>query len=398
MLRKTLSTVALLIALIGALVAGPAADAGPARYEVVSADSSLRRGLAVHHELGYGFSATLTSAQVARLRARGAQVDPVAPRSIGCHKSQHRCGGGGDTTRATPSDRVPYGIEFAYNIGATQTHPSPSAGAGVNVAVLDTGANKEHLDLKNRITLCKDATGNGIVDGCLDGNGHGTHTAGTIAADGGSDGLGIRGVAPGASLWIYKVCGSNGWCYSDDIARAIDDASTRGANIVSMSIGGDSPSSLELEAIQRAVDAGVLVVAAAGNDGPAGGTIDWPGAFKEVVAVAAINSSKVVANWSSRGIDDGHDTTIVDREVEFAEAGVSVLSTWKDGKYATISGTSMATPHLSGIAAARWVACGGAGAIRSCLRDIGTDITVADGGGASSGYDIASGYGLARVR
>ncbi|MEA1924822.1 MAG: S8 family peptidase [Candidatus Altiarchaeota archaeon] len=280
-----------------------------------------------------------------------------------------------------PSIQKPWGIVMV-NGG--------SGGAGVNVAVLDTGVYRNHLDLDVR--LCKDATKRGIKNGCADRDGHGTHVAGTIAANGGSDGKGIYGVAPEANLWVIKVCGAGG-CWCDDIAAGIMYAADNGANIISMSLGGDTQSPLIKDAIDYAVGNGVLVVAAAGNDGPADGSIDYPGANVEVIAVGAIDSMETVSNWSSRGINDG-DPIIEEREVEFGAPGVLVESTWKDGCYNTISGTSMATPHVAGLAAKLWDMAdgalngtGNAADTRSYLHSAAKDIW-------TTGDDTATGFGL----
>ncbi|MGB7531797.1 MAG: S8 family serine peptidase [Halobacteriota archaeon] len=161
-----------------------------------------------------------------------------------------------------PSVQKPWGI-VKVNGG--------SGGAEVKVAVLDTGVYKDHLDLKANIVDCIDATKRGIRKGCADDNGHGTHVAGTILADGGGDGKGIFGVAPEAKLMAIKVCGPGG-CWADDIAAGIRYAADNGANIISMSLGGDAQSRLIKDAIDYAVvEKGVLVVAAAGNDGPVDG-------------------------------------------------------------------------------------------------------------------------------
>ena len=96
-----------------------------------------------------------------------------------------------------------------------------------------------------------------------------------------------------------------------------------------------------------------MVVAAAGNDGPVDGSIDYPGANAKVIAVGAIDSDENVASWSSRGTNDG-DYIIEEREVELAAPGVFVESTYKDGCYTSMSGTSMATPHVAGLAAKLW--------------------------------------------
>ncbi len=271
-----------------------------------------------------------------------------------------------------PSEQTPWGI-VKVNGG--------SGGAGVKVAVLDTGVYKDHLDLKANIVDCKDTTKRGIKNGCVDNNGHGTHVAGTILADGGSDGLGIYGVAPEAKLMAIKVCGASG-CWCDDIAAGIDYAASQGAEIISISLGGDSQSSLIRDAIAR--NPGVLYVAAAGNDGPADGSIDYPGANVKVIAVGAIDSTEAVPDWSSRGVNNG-DYIVEEREVEFGAPGVAVESTYKDGCYTNMSGTSMSTPHVTGLAAKLWQ--GSAADTRSYLQSIATDIWTAED-------DTATGFGL----
>ena len=328
--------------------------------------SNVRALVGIHHEFGRSFSADVRPEQVSRLKKEAAVEELPAYHILGKPSSNVRT--------CTPSSRTPWGVS-RVNGG--------SGGAGVKVAVLDTGVNS-HRDLK--VSLCKDATRSGIQNGCKDGNGHGTHVAGTIAANGGSDNLGIFGVAPEATLLAVKVCGSSGSCWSDDIAAAIRYASDQGANIISMSRGSDAENSLIRDAIDYAVSKGVLIVAAAGNDGPDFGSIDYPGANPNVVAVAAIDVNNNVASWSSRGVNDG-DFTIEAREVELSAPGVSVESTWNNGCYNTISGTSMATPHVSGLAAKLWQ--GSASATRTYLHELAmlNDLDAA-------GDDPAAGFGL----
>ncbi|MBU4241819.1 MAG: S8 family serine peptidase, partial [Nanoarchaeota archaeon] len=138
------------------------------------------------------------------------------------------------------------------------------------------------------------------------------------------------------------------------------------------------------DAIDYAVSKDVLVVAATGNDGPELGSIDYPGANANVVAVAAVDWNANIAPWSSRGIND-NDFVVEEREVELAAPGVSVLSTASNGCYAVMSGTSMATPHVAGLAAKLWQ--GSAASTRAYLQTLALDID-------ALGDDPASGFGL----
>jgi subtilisin len=283
-----------------------------------------------------------------------------------------------------PGEQTPWGI-LKVNGG--------SGGAGVKVAVLDTGVYRDHLDLKANIVDCKDTTKRGIKNGCTDNNGHGTHVAGTIAANGGSDKKGIFGVAPEAELMAIKVCGPTG-CWCDDIAAGIKYAAENGANIISMSLGG-TQNPLITDAIDYAVDQkGVLVVAAAGNYDSTynpNNVIQYPGANVKVVAVAAFDSDDAIAGWSSRGENDD-DWTIEEWEIEFAAPGVDVESTWKDGCYEIISGTSMATPHISGIAARDWQ--GTATDTRAYLQELAKLYTETIYDYGQIGDDREAGFGL----
>lgn len=276
-----------------------------------------------------------------------------------------------------PTTQTPWGVS-KVNGG--------SGGTGVTIAVLDTGVYTDHLDLD--VKLCKDATKRGIRKGCKDSNGHGTHVSGTVAANGGSDGLGIFGVAPEANLWMVKVCGADGSCWTDDIATAIYYVADQGTNIISLSLGGDTQSTLIRDAIDYAVNKDVLIVAAAGNDGPEEGSIDYPGANVKVIAVAAIASNDSVPDWSSRGVNDG-DYVIEEKEVEFGIPGVKVESTWDNGCYKTLDGTSMATPHVSGLAALLWQ--GSASETRIYLQEQAKLYDL-----YTVGDDPATGFGLPR--
>lgn len=311
---------------------------------------------------------------------------------------------------ARASQQIPWGIKAIYN---DNNLTSTSGGSGINIAVLDTGANISHPDLANNVEQCKDFTGatSPINNSCMDNNGHGTHVAGTALADGGSDQGGVYGVAPDADLWAYKVLSDSGSGYSDDIAAAIrhtaDQATATGTKtIISMSLGSSSNNTLISSAVNYAYSKGVLVVAAAGNSGYSQGTIGYPGALVNAIAVASLenvqeNGTYRVANYSSRGYasTDG-DYVIQQGDVEISAPGSSVYSTWYNGGYNTISGTSMATPHVSGLAAKIWAEnpSWSHTQLRSNLQTRARAVDIKGGYGAATGDDYASGFGFARVQ
>lgn len=370
------------------------------RYLVKSNNGLLKIMYGVNHNFDNGFTTELTKGQLRALSLIGVETEEVelyhilgkptcnynniCEPELGENPSCADCKNGDDEEplpeerTCYPNDNKPWGI-IKVN--------GSSGGAEVDVAVLDTGVYTDHLDLTRRVKQCKDFTkGPRVKNGCDDGNGHGTHVSGTVLADAGSDGLGIYGVAPEADLFAYKVCGNGGSCWTDDIAAAIDYAANNGAEIISMSLGGDTESSLIKNAIDYATSKGVLIVAAAGNDGPKDGSIDYPGANVNVVAVGAIDSAENVPSWSSRGINDG-DYTIEEREVEFGAPGVDVESTYKNGCYAFGSGTSMATPHIAGLAAKLWQ--GNAADTRTYLQGLAKNHDL-----HTAGDDTATGFGL----
>ena len=218
---------------------------------------------------------------------------------------------------------------------------SKTKGKGVKVAILDTGCDLNHPDLKDGIETARDFTGSG--SGPSDVNGHGTHCAGSVGARGGERG-GIWGVAPECTFLIGKVLGDSGSGSGRGIAAGIDWATAQGADVISMSLGSSSPDNTIGAACNRAFAAGVLIVAAAGNAGPREGTVGFPGGFPSCVCIGATDSNDGIASFSSRG-----------PALFVSGPGVQVRSCYPGGRYATMSGTSMATPHLAGVAAL-WVA------------------------------------------
>ncbi|MTD31894.1 S8 family serine peptidase [Planomicrobium sp. YIM 101495] len=323
-----------------------------------------------------------------------------------------------ETTSAKPeatystmaaSQSTPWGIKAIYNnSNLTRT----SGGAGINIAVLDTGVNINHPDLRGNVEQCKDFTiGTTFTNNsCTDRQGHGTHVAGSALANGGS-GNGVYGVAPDADLWAYKVLGDNGRGYADDIAAAIRHAADQATAlrtkvVINMSLGSSGESSLITNAVNYAYNKGVLVIAAAGNEGPYEGSIGYPGALVNAVAVAALenrvqNGTLRVADFSSRGYSrtDG-DYAIQKGDVEISAPGASIYSTWYNGGYSTISGTSMASPHAAGLAAKIWAQYPSASNVdvRGELQYRAYQNDILGGSGAGYGDDYASGFGFATVQ
>ena len=235
-------------------------------------------------------------------------------------------------------DILPWGVD---KIDAEIVHADPyfNKGAGVKIAVLDTGIDYEHPDLSSNYYGGYDFV-NSDADP-MDDAGHGTHCAGIIAAD--DNDLGIVGVAPDAELYAVKVLDSGGSGWDSDIVAGIEWSITNEMDIISMSLGSDYPSLTIESACNIAYAHGIVVIAAAGNDGSRNGkgdSVDYPGRYDSVIAVAATDSNDVRASWSSTGPD-----------VELSAPGVNIYSTLLGGGYGYKSGTSMSCPHVAGVAA-----------------------------------------------
>jgi subtilisin len=245
---------------------------------------------------------------------------------------------------------LPWGID---RVDADVLHDNGETGNGADIAILDTGIDSDHYDLADNIQggrcfaddCCGEAGGlfcspndNQCHHAWDDDNDHGTHCAGIANAIDNTEG--VVGVSTEANLWAGKVldgCGSGAY---SDIADGIRWAADQGHDVASMSLGGDD-SSVVRDACQYADDNGVLLVAAAGNDGPCTDCVGYPAAYDTVVAVSATSEDDSLADFSSTG-----------PEVELAAPGEDVLSTVppessSDGTD-TFSGTSMACPHVSG--------------------------------------------------
>ncbi|WP_163581934.1 S8 family peptidase [Gracilibacillus saliphilus] len=240
-------------------------------------------------------------------------------------------------------NETPEGIQL---VQAPAIWEESSEGEGIIIAVIDTGIESDHPDLKERIIGGRNFTSdyNGDQDNYEDNNGHGTHVSGTIAAS--LDGEGVVGVAPKAKLLSLKALTGEGSGEYDWIIDAINYAvEWRGPNnerarVICMSLGGPNDVDEMHEAIQHAVNQDVSVVVAAGNEGDGDEETPeyaYPGAYTEVICVGAVDMELQLAPFSN-----------TNKEVDLVAPGVEVLSTYIDNKFAKLSGTSMAAPHVAG--------------------------------------------------
>ena len=239
-------------------------------------------------------------------------------------------------------------------IGAPEAWAKGFDGKGVKVAVLDTGIDLDHPDVKDRVTVAKSFVPGEEVE---DGNGHGTHVASTIAGSGAASGGAYKGVAPAADLLIGKVLGNNGSGADSGIIEAMEWAKDQGADVVSMSLGtpygdsGSDPMSLAVDALSA--NGGPLYVIAAGNAG-AEGSVTAPGSAEKALTVAAVDKSDTRAPFSSQGpLTRSHalKPDISAPGVDIVAAASQSVPGWTGGMYRSMDGTSMATPHVAGAAA-----------------------------------------------
>ena len=229
------------------------------------------------------------------------------------------------------AETIPWGVnridaERAWNV---------TRGAGIRVAVIDTGIDHMHHDLNPNF-------GGGVSfvpgESFTDVNGHGTHVAGTIGAR--HNGSGVVGVAPNCKLYAVKVLDRYGRGNYSWIINGIIWCVRNRIDVINMSLGGPSP----LQALKIACDYAyrnnVVVVAAAGNDGPKKDSVIYPARYESVISVSAVDNAGNIAEFSSRG-----------EEVDLCAPGVNILSTRPGNRYGLSRGTSMASPHVAGTAA-----------------------------------------------
>ncbi|MDX6581593.1 MAG: thermitase [Solirubrobacterales bacterium] len=367
-MHRSLKTVLLGLALALSVAAPAAAASSPTAQSVIvkyrSAAGSAAVG-ALAQRLGVG-------TQIGSIRHSSASVFAVAgdPAAVAARLERSSLVSYAEPNLILRADAIPNDPMFGqlYGLNNTgQTGGTPDAdidapegwdaaglGAfpatgGVKVGVVDTGIQAAHPDLAGSLANCAQSIGliPGVTSGsikvgsCADDNGHGTHVSGTITANA-NNGIGVTGVSFNSPLAMCRaLSGPAGVGTTADVANCITWDYDQGAKVISMSLGGGASTTLQ-NAVNYAWKGGAangaVLVAAAGNDGDA--TLNYPAAYPNVVSVAATDNRDQRASFSNANAD-----------VEVAAPGVNITSTWNDGTYNTISGTSMATPHVAGVTA-----------------------------------------------
>ena len=270
-----------------------------------------------------------------------------------------------DSTGVAPDidDDIPYGIDLT---GASDAIGDGITGSGTTIAIVDTGIDPDHETLAENV-VGGYATEEAACGDCEvpwdDDEGHGTHVAGTAAAA--QNGVGVVGVAPEADLLGVKVLGGDGSGSFAEVAEGIEWSVDNGADVINLSLGGPE-SDVVGDAIEYAEANGVVPVAAAGNSGPCSDCVGYPAAEPGAIAVSSTDESDSLSFFSSTG-----------PEVDIAAPGSGVESTLPGDDYGSLSGTSMASPHVAGAAAS--------------VLSVGTDPGVVDLALAVAAEDIGLG-------
>ncbi|KJK47131.1 peptidase S8 [Lentzea aerocolonigenes] len=377
MRRLTVKALFAAVLLAAAMPAAPAiADAQTSGYIVLLKDGvsvpsvTNLAGVTVdnlYQSAVRGYSARMTAATAARL-ARDSRIALVQPDGVASIAAQ---------TLPTGIDRIDAEKSPTAKINGTDER------VNVDVAVIDTGVDLDHPDLNVYTAGAKNCSTGRSAD---DGNGHGTHVSGTIGAL--DNGSGVVGVAPGARIWPVRVLNNQGSGSFSAIICGIDYVTAHASEIevANMSLGGSGSDSAcgsnkdaMHEAICRSVSAGVTYVVAAGNSAANSSTF-VPATYEEVITVSALadfngQPGGGAASTCRADVDDTFaDFSNYGADVDIIAPGVCILSTWKGGGYNTISGTSMASPHVAGAAALYKATHPSASpsAVKSALQSAGT--------------------------
>ncbi len=250
-----------------------------------------------------------------------------------------------------------YAKQWGYpKIKAPQAWDLARGSSSVKVAVLDSGIDVSHPDLQGKVVGQKDFVNND--DNAWDDHGHGTHVAGTIAAKTNNND-GVAGTCPNCSLLIARVLDNNNEGSDSDLIAGINWASANGAKVINMSLGGFPSSTPLQQAIDNAWNRGAVLVASSGNAGT-NGTDRFPATYPNVIAVAATDSNDARATWDDPNTTDRVEGSNAGNWVDVAAPGKGIYSTtggfywpWTqryEGRYESWDGTSMAAPHVSGLA------------------------------------------------
>ncbi len=239
-------------------------------------------------------------------------------------------------------------------IGVPAVWDAGFTGAGVKLAIVDTGIDPTHPDFSGRIVARKNFAGGSENDE----NGHGTHVASIAAGTGSKSGGKYRGVAPDAQLYIAKVLDANGNGTMSGVMSGVEWAVTQGAQVLNLSLGSEGPcdgtDALSTLCDTAVRDHGVVMCIAAGNEGPGASTVGSPGCARLVITVGASSDADAIASFSSRGpTGDGRvkpDIVFPGVGIVAAQAAGTQLGQVVEPGYISLNGTSMATPHASGAA------------------------------------------------
>jgi serine protease len=281
------------------------------------------------------------------------------------------------TTVPTAAGETFAGRQWGLGVIGAEKAWRITQGKGVVIAVVDSGVDADHPDLHNRLLPQIDVVADGETG---DVAGHGTHVTGIIAAE--LNQAGTVGVANQVSILPVRILNAHGWADAATAAAGVIAAAKAGADVINLSVGSSSPSRPLAKAINYAQAQGAVVVAAAGNEGLSGNPVEYPAAYQDVVAVSSMEANGRVSSFANSG-----------RYVDLIAPGARIFSTLPGGLYGYESGTSMAAPHVSAVAALVSAANPSLSAAQIDEVMFGTAVDDLSG----NGRDTAGGYGLVQA-